>query len=712
MITLYSLPSLVGAIFGFGVAAFVLYRNLTHVANVSFALGMSFLSASLLADFNGLLEPTAYNLSFASRFSALFEGLSIGAWLIFSLTYARSNYKVFLEQWKWAIAALGGTVLALWSITWMPGWENSFISLSGDAVSYPVMVIPLGSVGKLYFSILLVAIVAILLNLENTYRNAFWVKRWKIKYVLLGVGGMWAYYVYRFSVRLLYAAVDVNALTSKALVLLLCIVLLLFALIIHRQLDADIFVSRYVIYQSVSVTLIGVYLILTALLGMAVDYFGGDLRQTLIVFLLFASLMAFAVLALSEGVRRRFKVFISKHFYKYKYDYRVQWLELTERLSSKLSEKEVAEEFSALISDALSVRRVIVWTLDEVRSEYRIVYSTPHVDNITLNGTSGLVKALEARDHVVNLAEKESEPVTSDIYRTEKGWIDNLNISAVVPLRTGDRLVGFFAIGENLIDQGYDYEDYDLLKTIAKQVAHVMMTLRLTDTLMKGRELETFHKLSSFLLHDLKNSVSMLQLVSVNAAANMDNPEFQRDAMKAVQTTVEKMNNLISKISSFPREMKLEAKEVFLDRLAAQAVEQLRSSIDNGIKLSGRLEGPLRVSGDAENLGKVLTNLLLNALDALDAAGAVDGRGEVAISTYLRADKAVISVKDNGRGMSPEFMTHSLFQPFHSTKKRGIGIGLYQCKFIVEAHKGWIEVDSAPGEGTEFRIVLPAAHAG
>jgi signal transduction histidine kinase len=107
------------------------------------------------------------------------------------------------------------------------------------------------------------------------------------------------------------------------------------------------------------------------------------------------------------------------------------------------------------------------------------------------------------------------------------------------------------------------------------------------------------------------------------------------------------------------------------------------------------------VKVDPAQIQTVITNLVLNANEALGAAG------QIKVGTNQRNGWVVLRVADNGCGMSPDFIQHSLFRPFQTTKKKGIGIGMFQCKMIVEAHGGRIEVDSEPGKGTEFRVLLP-----
>jgi hypothetical protein len=98
---------------------------------------------------------------------------------------------------------------------------------------------------------------------------------------------------------------------------------------------------------------------------------------------------------------------------------------------------------------------------------------------------------------------------------------------------------------------------------------------------------------------------------------------------------------------------------------------------------------------------KVIVNLVVNADEALD-----DG-GTITVGTGVRDRDALLAVSDDGCGMSPEFVATALFQPFRSSKAKGLGIGLFHTRKIVEAHGGRIEVESRPGRGTTFTVLLP-----
>jgi signal transduction histidine kinase len=120
-----------------------------------------------------------------------------------------------------------------------------------------------------------------------------------------------------------------------------------------------------------------------------------------------------------------------------------------------------------------------------------------------------------------------------------------------------------------------------------------------------------------------------------------------------------------------------------------------------GVELATDLH-PLRFQVDRDQIRSVVTNLLLNARDAVGPGG------RITVTTRQVGESIVLSVSDNGCGISEDFLRNSLFLPFRSTKKNGLGIGMFQSRMIVEAHGGRILVESAQGQGTTFRVSLPA----
>jgi len=270
--------------------------------------------------------------------------------------------------------------------------------------------------------------------------------------------------------------------------------------------------------------------------------------------------------------------------------------------------------------------------------------------------------------------------------------------SVLVPLRWRDEPTGFLLVGAERTGASYTVEDLEFIATVGEQAAGAIVTARLSENLAQSREFETFHRLTSFVIHDLKNSISALSMLSQNALKNFDDPEFQRDAIKTVAKTADRMKALLGRLSSAPEPTALRFEPVDLATLVLEAARPVVKS--DRIRLVKDLV-PLPISGDSGALSKVIENLVANAVQS------IDGSGTVTLRTFAADDKAVVSITDTGCGMSADFVRQSLFAPFRSTKKGGWGIGLYQAKGIVEAHGGAIEVSSNEGTGTTFRVSLP-----
>ncbi len=177
-----------------------------------------------------------------------------------------------------------------------------------------------------------------------------------------------------------------------------------------------------------------------------------------------------------------------------------------------------------------------------------------------------------------------------------------------------------------------------------------------------------------------------------------DDPSFRQDALRGIGETANRINQLISRVGAL-RHLELKPEELDLNLLVDDALEVLKGAPEINVVKELHLRPKLRL--DRHQFGSVITNLLLNARDALTAGG------EVRIQTRQSDSWAILSVADNGCGMSPAFVKASLFRPFRTTKKKGLGIGMFQSKVIVEAHRGKIQVESQPGAGTTFQIMLP-----
>ncbi len=234
---------------------------------------------------------------------------------------------------------------------------------------------------------------------------------------------------------------------------------------------------------------------------------------------------------------------------------------------------------------------------------------------------------------------------------------------------------------------------------MADQTAAKLLNLQLLQRVVHAKQMETWQTLSVFFVHDLKNLAAKLSLMVQNLPLYYDNPAFRDDALQVIASSVEKMNAMCGRLSLVGRELDLQYTAVALNELVRTTVADLHGSLHATLTY---VPGPEMVLWiDPEQIRKVLENLLLNAHEAMDTPGCIR------IETAQQERWAVLTVSDNGRGMTRTFMERSLFRPLHTTKSQGLGIGLFHSRTIVEAHHGRIDVESTEGQGSTFRVYLP-----
>jgi putative PEP-CTERM system histidine kinase len=268
-----------------------------------------------------------------------------------------------------------------------------------------------------------------------------------------------------------------------------------------------------------------------------------------------------------------------------------------------------------------------------------------------------------------------------------------------VPMVVGDEMLGFIILGDRVGGAPFAWQDFDLLKCIGDQTAAGLLNTRLSQKLLQSKELEAFQTMSAFFVHDMKNTANTLNLMLQNLPVHFDDPAFRADALRGVSKTVAHINRLISRLGSIRHELQIKPVEADLNEMVAKALSGWEEVA--GINLNKDLQPLPKLMFDQEQMLKVTTNLIFNAREAVSQSGHVE------IKTSQSNGWAVLTVSDDGCGMSPEFVSRSLFRPFQTTKKNGLGIGMFQSKMIVEAHKGRIEVESEPGKGATFRVLLP-----
>jgi putative PEP-CTERM system histidine kinase len=260
-------------------------------------------------------------------------------------------------------------------------------------------------------------------------------------------------------------------------------------------------------------------------------------------------------------------------------------------------------------------------------------------------------------------------------------------------------LLGVITLTDRVGGAFFSLQDFDLLRCVGDQVAAGLLNAQLSQKLLQAKELEAFQTMSAFFVHDLKNTASTLNLMLQNLPIHFDNVEFREDALRGMAKTCEHINDLITRLSLLRHDLQIRPVESDLNDVVAGALANWDAIAS--VKLVKDLRPGPALLLDREQIAKVVTNLVLNASEASSPSG------EIRVETNLRNGWAVLSVADDGCGMPPEFVSRALFRAFQTTKKKGLGIGMFQSKMIVEAHGGRIEVESEMDKGTTFRVLLP-----
>jgi putative PEP-CTERM system histidine kinase len=454
------------------------------------------------------------------------------------------------------------------------------------------------------------------------------------------------------------------------------------------------------VLRSSALLVSGLFLLAVAAAGYFLRYVGGELGSALQIEFLFAALLLFALAVFSGSFRSKLKVFVSKHFFSYRYDYREEWLRFTRTLSADSSPQGIQQRSIQALADLVESPAGALWLTHGGQSFRPSARWNMSAVNAVEPADGSLGRFLESTGWVIDLAEHASAP---ERYRelSIPEWLVSLpGAWLVVPLPAPAGLVGFVVLVTARASFKVDWEVLDLLKTAGRQAASYLAQIQLTEALLEARKFDAFNRMSAFVVHDLKNLVAQLSLLLRNAERHRNNPEFQRDMLMTVGNVVERMNKLMLQLRTGakpveqPRSVDLQS--VIRNVCATKSEQNASIDMDLAVGIDG--------VGHMDRLEHVIGHLVQNALDA------TAGRGLVSVRLRRDDNTAVIEVTDSGVGMTPEFVRDRLFKPFQTTKATGMGVGMYESAQYVTGLGGQILVDSTPDVGTRVRVVLPLGH--
>ncbi|MEN3973162.1 XrtA/PEP-CTERM system histidine kinase PrsK [Sphingomicrobium sp. XHP0235] len=545
-----------------------------------------------------------------------------------------------------------------------------------------------------------------LVLVHNFYGQAAPGSRPTIRYAMIALAGLWFYDLNLYTVA--YLSEPLGAALHDWRGVAVALVAPLFAIGARSEDGWRIKLSRAATFQSLSLLGICAYFTVMAILATVLKPASSDWVQTLAVLLL--TVLTVAAMAILPNPRARAwaKVKVAKHFFEHRYDYRLEWLRFTDTVGGVGSERtplgtRIVMAFAEML-DAPGGYLIVRDEHDMLRGEAQWNWTGAIIDSpdaITHDSQCDFWERVENDAHILefdglrggwNRSGTGLQPPPAWLLAIKGAWVG-------VPLLHDRHLVGLVVLAAPEARRALDWEDFDLLRTAGRQAASALSENLSQDALAKAQRFEEFNRRFAFIMHDIKNLVSQLSLLSRNAERHADNPEFRADMVATLKGSVEKMNDLLARLAPQAQTRGQKAEPVPVGEILSFVLAARRG--DHDLRLLGNTDR--WAIGDAQALEQALAHLVQNAIDASPRSAPVTVRVEG------NAHEVAIHVIDTGTGMDPDFLRTRLFEPFASTKTDGFGIGAFEARALIVGMGGRLAVDSQPGKGTRFTVTLAAA---
>jgi putative PEP-CTERM system histidine kinase len=407
-------------------------------------------------------------------------------------------------------------------------------------------------------------------------------------------------------------------------------------------------------------------------------------------------------LLFSQTLSARVRVFLSKRFLRFRYDYREEWLRLIDTLASPEQRLPLPERAIKAVAQIVSSPAGLLWMRREPGGQLVCVagWNTKIWSEARVPADDPVVRFMFERQWILDTAELARNPAMYDGIE-RPAWLEQFpDALLLVPLISNEALIGFMLLLQSSSAFRLTFEEIDLLRTSGRQVAAHLAQYEADQRLGEAKQFEAFNRLTAFLMHDLKNLIAQQSLVVANAARHKGNPAFFEDAIATIDNSVARMSKLLQQFQS--GETSGRRGRVRLAATLQDAVDRCRGG--GAEPRLGEVDDRLQANIDKERFAMVMAHLIRNAQEA------TEGNGKVEVRAIREGAHAVITIEDNGCGMEAEFVRTRLFRPFDTTKgSKGMGIGAYQARAFVVDSGGTLDVASEPGRGTCITIRLPLA---
>ncbi|EIK46727.1 putative PEP-CTERM system histidine kinase [Cellvibrio sp. BR] len=681
----------------FGISPTMEYNSVTFVAYFSAAVVASLLTGTYL--FQLLRGQKTWVFLWAAALHTIhlgvialsFSGYEIPLYLLIIFEYLHFNAWVFCIWLSLRHNSHRRQLPASLQLLFSGGWPITALAIA-------MLFMPnMNQAGLSIWFALGLAVIA-LVSVEQLYRFAAENDR-QIKLLCMNLAAIFLYDIYLFTHALIFKGLDPMLWQSRAAVsIATCLFMALGGILLLQRTDrpANFNLSRPIAFYTTSLVGVGILITVLSLGGYYVRLYGGNWGTVFYSLLLVGAVLLIATVFISSRIRMKLSVLINKHLFRYKYDYRNEWLRLINYLAQPAEASEVNQRAFYAVASTTKAPGGAIWL--QKQGFYEPVYRTNLPNYVTLQEEpvdSPFCRAFIDAEWVF-IPDSGDNKALSQHNELLPHWAHNIpDLWLLFPLIVGEELVGFMALTKPAGDQTLTWEDLDLLKTMGRQIGSYLKRHQQAEQLVEGRQFDTYNKLVAFIIHDLNNLIAQQALVVRNAEKHKGNPAFFEDAIKTISNSVDRMNNLLKKLRRDESDL---VKRLSILEVVNQAVSECQRA-----KLTADIEPTTRtLNADQVRLVMTITNFIKNALEATPD----DGR--VHVTLRVNNDWATVIIEDNGSGMDWDFIHNRLFKPFETTKSgKGMGIGVYLSREYISELSGTLNVASEPGEGTTITITLP-----
>jgi len=610
----------------------------------------------------------------------LFDNIKSLFWLLFLASCLRDNFtnivEVLSRKQTWLILVLPITAIAL---PYLGMDYESWRFLLQTLIALQVLVL-----------------------LEVIYRQAG-ENSWALKPLIIYLAVISVFEFVTFANALMVDQININYISARGYVYSALIPLLVLAIRRVKNWGVEIYISRDIVMHSTLLMVAGVYLFVMAMLGYAVNYFGGQWGAAIQVVLIVLSMSLLVTLFLSLSFRTKIKVFITKHFFANQFDYRHEWLKLTHCLNTSESDGNVYATALRGLIQAIDYQTGCL--IQSQNGELKVLAD---IDKPSLNEDEQTVLLqfsvfFLSKHWIIDIEELRTQPYVYEGLKVNHGLLNGVSFQLVIPIYNEEKFWGMAVMqGSDNTSKKLNWELRDYLTAVNAQISNFLFHHQAAQELAENAQFAAFTRMSAFIVHDLKNVAAQIDLILSNAQQHKDNPEFIADTFETLHHTKARMDKMLRQLTEKNASQDGSDSLVNLSECVTRVVKQRCASYLPTPTVIVRSETPVVL--DKDKLSNVIYHLVSNAQQATSDDGKVDV--EIELSDDERY--MLINIVDTGSGMSEDFIRTRLFKPFDTTKgNAGMGIGAFDAKAYLERIGGQLLVQSRPKQGTVFTLRIP-----